>query len=175
MKELAYILPGAALGAILSYIVPFIVTTPRYVAQTFRDKTVVEGVWHSYHATLKSYSPEIRHHRWLIKRSVRGNFSLKCWDETAAPAYRRTATYATGTAFVERGFLIITATAPKYEGQATFRLLKPISFNEDRVPGVWLGYDYDGQIIAGPVFFSRKEVTPAEADSILKSLVSASG
>ena len=175
MKELGYILPSAALGAILTSILSFAVTAPRYVVRTFRNKTVVEGEWHSYHCTIKSSSPEIRHHRWLIKRSVRGNFSLKCWDERGAPKYRHSTIYANGTAFLERSFLIITASTRKYDGQATFRLLNPISTNEDCVPGIWLSYDYDGRMIAGPVFFSRTVVTPAEADSTLKSLLSASG
>ena len=45
--------------------------------------------------------------------------------------------------------------------------------NEECIPGIWLGFDLDGEMIAGPIAFARSPVALSEAESLLKSHITA--
>jgi hypothetical protein len=49
--------------------------------------------------------------------------------------------------------------------------LDPIAPEEKLVPGLWLSFDFDGKLIAGPMIFSRRELTDEQAESLFKSEV----
>jgi hypothetical protein len=171
MQALLYLLPGAIIGAIISYALPFIIGIPRYFWQIYKGETAPEGIWYSYHWTRKDQLPHIRFSRWRIRRNFRGQFSVRSWERPASPAYKRSEYQGKGTAFREWGFLVISSTSRHYYGQWTIRLLDPIVPGEKEVPGLWLSFDFDGKLIAGPIVFSRRELSDEQAMSFFKSQV----
>jgi hypothetical protein len=171
MGQFLYLLLGDAIGAIMSYSLPFLVGAPRYVWLSRKQRQVVEGVWHSYHYTRKSSKPELLHTRWIIRRTLRGQLLVSCWGDDSAPSYKRTSIQGRGNAFQEHGFLVMTVAAMKYRAQWSIRVRDPIPSNEKCVPGLWLSFDFDGKLIAGPIFFAREPITETEAATLIRSLI----
>jgi hypothetical protein len=171
MNGLLYLLPGAVIGAIVTYALPAVVGIPRYLWQIHKGETAAEGIWYSYHWTRKDHAPHTRFTRWKIKRNFRGQLCVRSWGSDASPAYKRSAFHGKGTAFREWGFLVISSASRYYNGQWTIRLLDPIVPEEKLVPGLWLSFDFDGKLIAGPMIFSRRLLPDAEVESLLKSLI----
>jgi hypothetical protein len=171
MHALFYLLPGAIIGAIITYALPFIIWIPRYLWQIYKGDTAPEGIWYSYHWTRKNHVPHIRFTRWKIRRNFRGQLSVRSWERPASPAYKRSEYSGKGIAFREFGFLVINSTSRFYYGQWTIRVLDPIAPEGKEVPGLWLSFDFDGKLIAGPMVFSRRELTDEQAESLFKSQV----
>ena len=171
MNGLLYLLPGAVLGAMISYLLPGIIGLPKYIWQIHKGDTAAEGIWHSYHCTRKQGLAHIRRTRWKIKRNFRGQFTAKCWGNDASPLYKRSRLQGKGTAFREAGFLVITAKSTSYFGHWTIRILDPLIPEEAFYPGLWLSYDFDGKLIAGPIVFTHQPLTEAEAQSLLRSQI----
>jgi hypothetical protein len=171
MSGLFYLLPGAILGAIVGYALPVIVGVPRYLWQIRKGETSAEGIWYSYHWTRKEHAPHIRFTRWKIRRNFNGQLCVRTWGSDASPAYMRSTFHGKGTAFREWGFLVIDSASRYYNGHWTIRLLDPIVPEEKLIPGLWLSFDFDGKLIAGPIIFSRKLLPDTEVEYLLKSQI----
>jgi hypothetical protein len=169
MASLFYLLPGAIIGAILSYILPLIVGAVRHFIRIFRHQRTAEGQWYSYHYTRRLHEPKIRQMQWRIKEDFRGHFAVICQGGALdrAPSARQK-----GTAISERGHLLIRVYKPDDHHHATCLIPEPVVFNET-TGGLWLGFDLDGRPITGPIIFSREELAVSEAESLLKERVSA--
>lgn len=171
MNGLLYLLPGALLGAFLSYFIPAIIGLPKYIWQVYKGDTAAEGIWYSYHCTRKGGVAHIRQTRWKIKRNFRGEFAARCWADDASPRYKRSRIQGKGTAFRESGFFVITAKSTSYHGHWTIRILDPLVPLETFYPGLWLSYDFDGKLIAGPIIFTHQPLPDVKVQSVLKSQI----
>ena len=172
MANLFYLLPGAALGAILSYIIPFLVGAFRSLVRVVRHQRTLEGDWFSYHYTKQSHQPRVRQMRWKIKQDFRGHFTTICRGEDIDPARSRPPTKQRGTATLERGHLLITVFSRENHVHSTCLIPEPIAFNETSA-GLWLGFDLDGRLTTGPIIFTRETLDLGKAESLLKSCISA--
>ena len=92
MHALLYLLPGAIIGALITYALPFIIWIPKYLWEIYKGKTAPEGIWYSYHWTRKDQLPHVRFTRWRIRRNFRGQLSVRSWERDASPAYKRSNT-----------------------------------------------------------------------------------
>lgn len=171
MATLLYLLPGALLGAVLSYILPFIVEGLPYLMRASHEQRVIEGEWYSFHYTKQSDQPKIRKMRWSIRRHIRGGYTASCWDDTDS-THKDPINYGKGKAFLDRGHVILDLFSQKDHAHITCRILEPIATNEIGA-GLWLSFDLDGTLIAGPIILTRQELAFSDAESELKSRVSA--
>lgn len=71
----------------------------------------------------------------------------------------------------EKGHLMITVYDRANHYHVTCLIREPGSFSDISI-GLWLGRDLDGKMIAGPIIFTRQELTLDEAGSLLKSRIS---
>ena len=163
MTTLIYLLPGAAIGAIMSYILPFLVDMPPYLIRFLQHQHIIEGKWYSYHYTKQSNKPMLRKLCWNIRRDIRGTFTIVCWDDTGK-ASKPHPSYGRGKAFVERGHLVLEWVVRKEHAHVTCRILEPIAANEIGA-GLWLCYDLDGTLAAGPMVFVRDELSSSEGEA----------
>lgn len=171
MTNLIYLLPGAILGAVLSYILPFIVGVVPYLVRVRQHQHIIEGKWYSYHYTSQSNQPKVRKLRWSVRQDVRGSFTAVCWDDLD-PSHKHPPNYGRGKAFLERGHLVLELFSQKDHSHITCRILEPIATNEVSA-GLWLAFDLDGTLMAGPIVFARNELALNDAEALLKSRVSA--
>jgi len=172
MASLFYLLPGAVLGAFLSYIFPFIVGGFQYLIRTLRREHVVEGKWYSYHYTKLSHQPRVRQLRWSMKQDLRGHFTVVCRGDDVDATRGRVSTTQKGTATLENGHLVISVFSRVNGHHSTCLIHQPIELNAIST-GLWLGLDLDGRLMAGPIIFSREELALDEAEKLLKSRVAA--
>lgn len=171
MATLIYLLPGAALGAIISYVLPFLVGMPPYLIRVLQHQHIIEGKWYSYHYTKQSNRVILRRLRWNIRRDIRGTFTVTCWDDIGK-AHKHPIKYGRGKAFIERGHIIMEWVIRKEHAHVTCRILEPIAANEIGA-GLWLCYDLDGTLAAGPMVLVRDELDASDGEALLKSRVSA--
>jgi len=171
MNNLIYLLPAAIVGAAVSYIFPFAVGTFPYLFRTLQHQHLIEGKWYSYHYTRQSNQPRVRELQWRVKRGMRGDFMAVCRDKNDA-SRRRTSNYGKGKVFAERGHLVLELLSQQDHSRITCRLLEPIATN-DVTPGIWLAFDLDGTLVAGPIIFTRNELIPSDIERVLKSRISA--
>ena len=171
MAALFELLPGALLGAALAYILPFIIGALPYLLRARRQQRVIEGEWYSYHYTRQSDEPRIRTLHWKIKQDIRGSLTAACWDATDDSS-RRPPNYGKGKAYSERGHLVLDLFSQKDHAHIACRLLEPIGTNEISA-GLWLSFDLNGTLVAGPIILSRRELTSTDAESLIRSRVAA--
>jgi hypothetical protein len=171
MNGVLYLLPGALLGAVVSYFLPVIIGLPKYIWQIFKGEAAAEGTWYSYHSTRMNNATHLRRTRWMIKRNFRGQFTARCWGDNAGPLYKRTRIQGKGIAFREAGFLVIAAKSTSYHGHWTIRILDPLVPEETFYPGLWLSYDFDGKLIAGPILFTRQIMPEPDARLLLRNQI----
>lgn len=169
MNGLLYLLPGALLGAVASYLLPVIIGLPRYIWRFYVKDTAAEGNWYSYHCTRKDGAAHVRSTYWKIKKNLHGEFSARCY---ARLPNGRLHLQGKGAAIREFGFLVITAKSKSYNGHWTIRILDPLVPEETFYPGLWLSFDFDHKLIAGPIIFSQKPMAEADAKSLLRSQIS---
>lgn len=106
MAKLIYLVPGAILGAIISYILRSIGGGFQYVIWMLRHKRPAEGIWYSYHCTRQSHQPGVRQMRWSMRQNLRVYYTAICWGDDIDSTRRLPPTNQRGTAFPERGHRI---------------------------------------------------------------------
>jgi len=168
MASLFYLLPGAILGAFLSYIFPFIVGGFKYLIRILRHQRVIEGDWYSYHYTKLLHQPMVRQLRWTIKQDFRGHFTAVCRGDDADAIGGRVSTVQKGTAILENGHLVISVFSRADGHHSTCQIHQPGALSKV-VTGIWLGLNLDGMLMAGPIIFTREELAPEEAEALLKA------
>jgi hypothetical protein len=157
-------LTGAAIQRYFDYVTGF----PGYVWRRLRSRPALDGTWYSYHYSRQHSRPLLKTVAWVIRRDFRGHYLAKCqYDDS--PALR-----GAGSVSRERGFLVLHVSATTYEAEWTIRILDPLPTNERVVPGLWLSYDFDGELIAGPMIFGRERMSEAQAEDVLRSRTSVS-
>jgi hypothetical protein len=167
MQEFTYLLIGGVVGAAIQYVFPYFVGFPRYVWLHRKYKRAAEGIWYSYHFTRKNHQVQTVSTRWRIRRNYRGKLSVKGW-RSGTFAMGSGSIQCKGSAFTEEGFLVISVQATRYEAHWSIRVNNPIPTDEHFVSGLWLSYDFDGDLTAGPIIFSRETMDFREAELLLK-------
>lgn len=105
------------------------------------------------------------------KQDFRGHFTAICWVDDIDPARGWSPVKQRGMVISEKGHLMITVYDRANHYHVTCLIREPGSFSDISI-GLWLGRDLDGKMIAGPIIFTRQELTLDEAGSLLKSRIS---
>jgi hypothetical protein len=172
MNRIIYLVPGAVLGVLVSFFLQSIARGFLYLVWRLRHKRPVEGKWYSYHYTKKSHQPRVRQMRWGMKQNLRGYYTATCWGDGIGSTSLRPPVSQRGTASPERGYLVISVYSRVTDRHSMCVIRQPGAFTEIS-GGLWLGRDLDGRLIAGPIIFTRVELSLKDAESLLKSSTSA--
>jgi hypothetical protein len=161
------ILLSAAVGAVAQHYFSYVAGLPRYLWQRIRNKPTTEGVWYSYHYTRQNSVPLLKAVTWTITRNFRGQLVTVCQFDGSEDLR------GTGILFRERGFLVLRTSATTYEeAEWAIRILDPWPTNDRIVPGLWLSVDFDGELTAGPIVFSRETLVSSKAEQYVKRCTS---
>lgn len=173
MEEFKYLLIGGVIGAAIQHVFPYVIGFPRYLWLRHKYKRAAEGIWYSYHFTRKNQQVRTVSTKWKVERNYRGRLVVT-GRRNGGLAAGEGVLQCKGSAFTEEGFLVILVQATGYDAHWSIRVNNPIPTNEQSVCGLWLSYDFDGDLTAGPILFSRDVMDLQQAELMLKRSVSAS-
>ena len=123
---------------------------------------IIEGKWYGCHYSRLNYQAILRREECYITRRNKNTFNVRF---SAEEDYR-------GHLVKERGHLVIHLQGiGSYQAHFDIRLQEPIPGKDRIMPGLWMSFDFDGRLIAGPIVFSRDLLTDDEATRYLRSLV----
>lgn len=121
----------------------------------------LEGKWYGYHFSRRNRLPILRREMCSIKRIGSKKYLITLSSEGE---YR-------GYLTKERGHIIIHLEGTgDYGSHFDLRMEEPIPENKI-VAGLWVSFDFDGRIIAGPEILSRDMLSDDEAKGYLRNLV----
>jgi len=144
------------IGALAGYLLPYLVKAVLYAVRRFR-RARIEGKWYVYHITKDTNGKfKVEPDVFKIRKGFLSEFVVNSYkDET-----RR----SNGRLSFERNYWLIALKNIEHKEQVSIRLLNPIpTKDDDPTWGLWLGIDFQGNMIAGPVAISRKELSEDEA------------
>jgi hypothetical protein len=159
---------GGVVGAGFAYFLPYAIAFPGFL-WNLRTRDPIEGMWHSYHISWSQSDPNLpskqvlRHNLWSIRRAFKGGYSVAV---EAEGNYR-------GTLVKERGHLVVQARGVnRYTATLFLRLKEPVPIENDEIMrGMWLSFDFDQRITAGPIILSRDVLGEGDANAKLNSVV----
>jgi hypothetical protein len=144
------------IGALAGYLFPYLGKALLFVARRFR-REIVEGKWYAYHTTNLDGELQVVQSVWSIRKGFYSKFAVKVEKETLSdPMY-------IGILLLERNFWLVRLKGVKHEEEVVIRLFSPVPTGDAATWGLWLGIDFQGNPMAGPVMISREEVSIADA------------
>jgi hypothetical protein len=150
------------LGAVLGYLLNHIGVAIRWLRSLGQRTDLLERQWHEYHFSRKNSLPILRHDKFSFKKKGKNEFEVHC---SAEDEYK-------GSLVKVRGHLVIHLIGAKsYVSHWDIRLLEPVPKNEKILPGLWIGFDFDGKIISGPIILSQELLTNTQATQYLQQLI----
>lgn len=165
---LVILFASAGVGAAFQHFLPYLIGAPGHIRRRLSDRTSVEGRWFSYHYTRKGKKPLLRSATWDVSRDFRGHLRARCVYQDSDSLG------GTGPVFQEAGFFVIQMHAARYPAVWSIRIVDPLPAHDPIVPGLWLSADFDGELTAGPIVFSREKLDEATAETELHTRTSAS-
>lgn len=143
------------IGAIIGYILPYIIKFVVFIFRKFQHDTA-EGSWFVYHPSNRGGKLQIEKSAWRIGKGIFNPFVVRETREGVRGLV------AKGSLYYERNFWLIRLKAIMHDEEVSIRLFNPISTADEIVWGLYLSLDFQGNPIAGPVVISRKELSPDE-------------
>ncbi|MEW6096148.1 MAG: hypothetical protein AB1567_06445 [bacterium] len=157
-----WLLPTIA-GAVIGYILPYLIRFVTFVVTFPFRKKLLEGMWHTYHFTRMHGETILRYEQWIIKRNLMNKLELTTYDPNNPNLKYK------GTIEVEKNYLIITLRGIKHKERTHLRLFDIIPTGQDRIIGLFMGVDFNNYPLSAMCLVSRNELTNEEASNILLS------
>jgi hypothetical protein len=144
------------IGAIVGYLLPYIIKSVDFIVRRFH-KEMAEGVWHVYHVTNREHRTQVECSTWRIRKGFNHRFVVEEQKATLGFVPYR------GVLRMERGFWLVKLAGTKHEEKVMVRLLSPLPSGDSTSWGLYLGLDFEGRSVAGPVMISRNDLAADEA------------
>ena len=145
------------LGALIGLSIPYIIKSIVYIFRRFR-RSRIEGSWYAYHATLIDDRVQVINTTWEFTKGFSSQFVVTTYKKIND----KSVVYAKGTLNRERNFLLIKLKTIEHEEGVSMRFLDPVEPADSLTWGLWLSFDYHGDLFAGPIVISRKELQEKE-------------
>ena len=149
-------------SAVFGYLMQRFGATLGSSSHNMDEKDIIERRWYEYHYSRQNSRPILRHNLLLVKRKSRNVFNVKT---SAEGNYE-------GILVKERSHLVIHLRGVgNYQALWEIRLQEPVPENDKIIPGLWLSFDFDGQIISGPIILSQAALSDEQAERYLRQLI----
>lgn len=147
----------AFVGALIGLSIPYVAKSLIYLFRRFR-RARIEGTWYSYHASLIEGSIQVVSTIWKISKGFSAPFIVQIIKKMDG----QLRVYAKGTLHRERNFLLINLNTTEHQEEVSIRLLDPVEPADSITWGLWMSFDYHGELFSGPQVVSRKELSDDE-------------
>lgn len=148
------------IGAVAGCLLPYFIKSLSFVARRFR-REMAEGEWYVYHTTNRGGILDIQPAIFSIRKGFDAKFVVEERREGLKyPMYK-------GTLRSERNFWLVRLQGVKHVEEVLIRFYSPIPSRDAVTWGLYLGVDFEGNPMSGPIMISRQEFSTEYALNFL--------
>lgn len=125
-------------------------------------KTFLDSNWYGYHYSVATKKPVIKETIWTISRGFTAPYSVKYYLLPENHLY-------SGSGRIEGKHLLCTlrSKTPGTEEEAYSRIAIPVPPNDKLTYGIWLSFNFDNKVCAGPLILSRDKLSTSKIKSMI--------
>jgi hypothetical protein len=155
----------ALVGALFGIAIPIWYKTTLMLYRRMNQGTL-KGTWYEYNVSRINGVPCIVREIWEVRPNLKDALGFTA---ISAPGAQYNYKYK-GRLRQERNHVIAHYDAETHDEEVMCRLELPAVAGAGILIGLWVGFDFDAELIAGPQVLSRHELTEAELNKALRTV-----